>query len=300
MSAFTQIQLERLPLPEVIESLNFESVVQAMVTDLQTRDPLYTALVESDPAIKLLQITADRELNLRARVNEAAKACMLAYAKGNDLDHIAANFSVARQQITAGDPSAYPPIPPTYEGDERLRTRTQLSFEGYTTAGSEGSYIFWGLSASGQVRDIDVFSPQPGYVTVTVLSEENLNGIPSQNLLDTVITALNAEEVRPLADRVTVQGPSQIYHYTINATLHFYDGPDPEIVKNLAIEKITEYTSAHHLLGHDIPISGIHAMLHQQGVQRVELHQPTESLILMNTEAAVCDSIVISIGGIDE
>jgi phage-related baseplate assembly protein len=300
MSAFTQIQLERLPVPIVIEKLDYEGILTDMIDDLRSRDPAYTALVESDPGIKLLEVVAYRELILRQRVNESAKACMLAYAIGSDLEHLAAIFGVARLLVSPGNPNAVPPIPPVYESDERLRTRTQLALEGFTTAGSQGSYVFWGLSASGQVKDIDVYSPEPGYVTVTVLSTESDDGIPSQSLMDTVFAALNAEEVRPLADRVTVQAPTQAHHYTVDAVLWFYDGPDPEVVKNLAIEKITEYTNTHHLLGHDIPISGIHAMLHQQGVQRVELRQPTESLIVANTETAVCDSIIISIGGLDE
>lgn len=300
MSAFTQIQLERLPSPKVIQTLDFEAIVTSMLADLQARDPEYTALVESDPGVKLLQVGAYRELCCRARINEAAKACMLAYAKGSDLDHLSALFGIERQLISAGDPTTFPPTPPVYESDDRLRTRTQLSFEGYTTAGSTGSYLFFTLSASGQVKDVDVYMPHPGQVMVTVLSREG-DGTPSQELLNMVYAALNAEEIRPLTDEVLVQAPTQIYHYDLNAKLYFYSGPDPEVVRQVALAKVTEYVTENHLLGHDITESGLHAALHQPGVQRVEIITPMGGTILVgSTEAAVCDTVTVTIRGVDE
>jgi len=300
MSAFSQIQLERLPSPQIIQSLSYEAMLSALLADLQEKDPEYTALVESDPAIKLLEIFAYHKLNLEQKVNDSAKGCMLAYAIGSDLDHLAAYFGVQRQLVSAGDPNARPPIPDVWESDSRLRLRTQLSLEGHTTAGSTGSYAYHGLSASGQVKDIDVYSPEPAYVVVTVLSVEDGDGTPSQPLLDSVFAALNHEEVRPVADHLTVQAPTHIYHYQVNATLYFYEGPDPVIVKTLAETELTEYVAEHAMLGHDIPLSGIYARLHQQGVQAVVLHEPTSNIVVSHTESSYCDSITINVGGIDE
>ncbi|NUV25651.1 hypothetical protein MS6204_04603 [Escherichia coli] len=45
-----------------------------------------TLELESEPATKLLQENAYRELLLRQRINEAAQAVMVAYAMGGDLD----------------------------------------------------------------------------------------------------------------------------------------------------------------------------------------------------------------------
>ncbi len=44
-----------------------------------------TLELESEPATKLLQENAYRELLLRQRINEAAQAVMVAYAMGGDL-----------------------------------------------------------------------------------------------------------------------------------------------------------------------------------------------------------------------
>lgn len=300
MTAFTNIQLERLPLPEILKDLNFEVIFQDVLDDFLELDPEYTALVESDPAIKLLQTFSYHILKKAQEINDTAKACMLAYAKGSDLDQLGALFKVERQLVTPADPTTRPPTPAVYESDTRFRTRIQLSPEGYTTAGSVGSYIFWGLSASPQVKDIDVYMPTPGQVMVTILSTED-DGTPAQELLDTVEAALNAKDIRPLTDEVLIQAPTQIFHYDLIANLYFYEGPDPNVVKEVALEKVTEYVAGNHLLGHDITESGLHAALHQPGVQRVEIISPDGGTIVVdNTETAICDSIELTIQGVDE
>ncbi len=151
------------------------------------------------PLVKLMESAAYVVLTLRQRVNDASGAVMLAYAGGADLDNLAALFAVERQVVESGNLDAIPPIPPTYEDDARLRRRVQLSLEGHRTAGPVGSYLFWGLSADPRVKDIDVASPNPGEVRITVLSIEG-DGTPDQELLETVDAALNHEDVRPLTD----------------------------------------------------------------------------------------------------
>lgn len=96
MSTYTAIDLSQLPAPTIVESLDFESILATMLADLQAREPTFTALVESDPAYKILEVCAYRELLIRQRVNDAARGVMLAYATGADLDQIGALFNVKR------------------------------------------------------------------------------------------------------------------------------------------------------------------------------------------------------------
>ena len=91
--------------------------------------PAFDALVESDPAYKLLELAAYFKALLVQRGNDAARAVMPAYAQGADLDQIAARYNVARQVIDAGDPEALPPVPPVLEGDSDFRRRMLLAFE---------------------------------------------------------------------------------------------------------------------------------------------------------------------------
>jgi phage-related baseplate assembly protein len=164
MSDITVIDLSQLPAPDIVETLDYEALLQEYYAEFTAKDPSYDALLESDPAMILLQVAAYREIWLRNRINEAAKANLLAYAMGSDLDQKAAGYGVSRL---------------IGEDDERLRYRCQISLEGYSTAGSVGAYIFHALSASVKVKSVDVRRPTPGVVAVTVLSIEG-EGTPSE------------------------------------------------------------------------------------------------------------------------
>jgi phage-related baseplate assembly protein len=300
MSGFTAIDLSRIPAPDVVETLEFETLLQAIKDDFAARSPLDAAALDlqSEPLVKLMESAAYTVLHLRQRVNDAARSVMLAYAGGADLDNLAALFAVQRQRVDAGDPAASPPVPPTYEDDERLRRRIQLSLEGHSTAGPVGSYLFWGMSADPAVKDVDVASPAPGQVRVTVLSNE-AKGIPSQTLLDKVDTALNHEDVRPLTDQVSVQAAT-IIDYRVEANLILYSGPDADLVRKAAEQAVKAYVSEHHKLGHDINLSGLYAALHQPGVQKVRIVSPAADIACLPHQAAYCASVKVTAGGTDE
>lgn len=296
--AFTAVDLSRLPSPDVVEQLDYEAILAAMIADLQARDPQFTALTESDPAFKILEVCAYREMLLRQRINDAAHGVMLAYAGGSDLDQIAARYNVERQVIDPGDPDALPPVPPTYEDDESLRRRVQLSFEGFSTAGPEGAYIFHALGADPDVLDASVDSPEPGQVLVTVLSRTG-DGTASQGLLDAVDATLAADDVRPLTDHVTVQ-TAEVLPYAIDATLILYPGPDEAVVVAAAQAAAEAYAERNHRLGRDVTLSGIYAALHQEGVQNVILASPLADIPVNNRQAAYCTGITLVVGGRDE
>jgi len=300
MSAFTTIDLSRLPAPSVVEALDYEAILATMRADLIASAPdLEAALaLESDPLSKLLEVCAYRELLLRQRVNDAAKAVMLAFAVGSDLDQIGASFNVQRLVIDAGDPSAIPPMLPVFEPDADFRARIQLALEGITTAGSEGGYVFHGLSADADVRDIQAVSPNPGEVLVYVLSRTG-DGAASAGLLATVTAALNAESVRPLTDHVTVQ-TATIVPFTIAADLTMYPGPDHEVVRHAAEGAVTAYVEGVRRIGYDVTLSGLYAALHQPGVQNVIITQPAASIVIGQGQAANCTSIAVTAAGVTD
>lgn len=295
---FTAVDLSQVPAPDVVEALDFETILAAMLADLQARDPEFGALVESDPAFKILQVAAYRETLLRQRVNEAGRAVMLAYAAGADLDNLGALFSQQRLVVDPGDAAAIPPIAPTLESDNDFRRRIQLSLEGFSTAGPRGAYIFHALSASGDVLDASATSPTPGNVLITILSRTG-DGTAVATLLNTVEAALNDDDVRPLTDTITVQSAT-IVGYTVDATLYFYDGPDRAVVLASAQDAVEAYAEAQRRLGRDVTLSGIYAALHQPGVQRVDLVAPAANLVIGTNEASRVTSISLTDGGVDE
>ncbi|EAA6743800.1 baseplate assembly protein [Salmonella enterica subsp. enterica serovar Muenster] len=299
------VDLSLLPVPDVVEELDYETILAERIATLISLYPedqqeavARTLALESEPVVKLLQENAYREVIWRQRVNEAARAVMLAYAIDSDLDNIGANFNVERLVVTPADDTTIPPTPAEMELDADYRLRIQQAFEGMSVAGSTGAYEFHGRSADGRVADISVISPSPACVTISVLSREN-NGAASDELLSIVRNALNAEDVRPVADRVTVQS-AQIVDYQISATLFIYPGPESEPVRAAAEAKLKTYISAQHRLGRDIRLSAIYAALHVEGVQRVELAAPVADIVLDKTQASFCTDYQIVIGGSDE
>jgi phage-related baseplate assembly protein len=299
MSAFSAINLSKLPAPDVVETLNFGTVLDELKADLAARAPeLIEALaLESEPMVKLLEVVAYREIVLRQRVNDASLANMLAFSTEADLVNLGALFGVERAVIQEADDNVNPPVPEILEDDERLRTRIQLSLEGHTTAGPIGAYTFHGLTADPDVKDIGIASPEPGQVEVTVLSRLE-DGTPAAELITAVTAALNYEDVRPLTDQVVVKAAT-IAAYTIEATLTLYDGPDSSLVMDAAENAVEAYVEAHHKLGHDITLSGLYAALHQSGVQNVVLTLPVADLVIDPDTAAYCTGIAIAFGGRD-
>ena len=291
--SYTTVNLSELQAPDVVETLDYEAILAAMLADLQARDPAFNALVESDPAYKILEVAAYRELLLRQRVNDAAKAVMLAFAVGADLDQIGANFNIQRLVLDSGDPAAVPPVSPTYETDTDFRARIQLALEGITTAGSEGSYVFHGLSADGDVKDIRAVSPTPGVVDVYVLSRSG-NGAAATPLLNTVNAALNAEQVRPLTDQVTVYS-AEIITFSIEAKIYVASGPDQNIVQDAVVEALSTMLDSKRRIGERVSLSSIYAALHQPGVDRAELLTPTEDIVTEITQAPYCSGFVVEL-----
>ncbi|MDQ1224280.1 phage-related baseplate assembly protein [Pantoea ananatis] len=299
------IDLSQLPAPNVVETLDYETLLaerKATLISLYPADEQASVArvlaLESDPLVKLLQENAYREVILRQRINEAAKAVMVAWANGSDLDQLGANNGVTRLVLTPADNTVTPPVEAVMERDEDFRARIAAAFEGLSVAGPSGAYEFHARSADGRVADASAISPSPANVTITVLSREG-NGAAGSDLLAIVNAALNDEDVRPVADRVTVQS-AQIVDYRVDATLYLYPGPEAEPIRAAAEAKLKAFVNTQARLGRDIRKSALYAALHVEGVQRVELAQPVADVVLDKTQAAFCTGYQITVGGSDE
>lgn len=296
---YTNINLSQLPVPDAVEQIDFETILSEIIADFLVRmageGVEYTALLESDPLYKMAECAAYREVLVRQRANESAQGVMLARAVGTDLDQLGANVNVARLLIDAGNPDAVPPIPPTYESDDDFRARIQLSFEGYTTAGSEGSYVFHSLSADGDVKDAAAVSPTPGVVDVYILSRTG-NGTAPAPLVAKVDAALNAEDIRPMTDQVTVRSAT-ILPFVVEAVLTMYPGPDPEVVRQAAVKQLDAYIAGVQRIGYDVTRAGIIGALVQPGVQNVALTQPAADIVVTDSQAPYCTTSTVTVAG---
>lgn len=293
----TAVDLSRLPFPAVIETLSFEQIADDMKAQLIALVPETAAVLqdESEVLVKLIQIWAYRELNLRQRINDAAKAMTLPYATGSDLDVVAAPFAT-RMTITPADPITGAPA--VMESDASLRERAMLGPEGFSVAGPAGAYVKLARQASPDVLDASCTSPSAGTVLVSVLSRAP-GGVADQTLIDTVAAAVSSEDVRPLTDHVVV-APAEIVPFQIEAVIKTFNGPDSEVVMTLARERLDQHLERSYRLGRDITRSSLIAALCPDGVQDVNLIQPAASIVISPLQAALCTSITVTHGGLAE
>ncbi|KXO86086.1 baseplate J family protein [Acinetobacter venetianus] len=295
--SFTAIDLSQLPQPEVVEQIDYEIILKEGLDEfhkkMEDSGTEYTRVIESDPAYKLAEVFAYREMLVRQRANQSALSVLLAYASGKDLEHKAAERNLFRKEITPADNTTTPPTPAVMETDASLKERTQLAPEGYTTAGSEGSYIFHTKNADVRVKDVEPVSPDKGIAAMYILSTEG-DGTASEELLNIVDQALNKKIIRPLTDYVQVYSAS-IIHYQVEAELEIQDGPDKNIVLQDAISKLQEYVNSVHKLNTKVSITGIASALQREGVIDVDLISPLSKIEPVSGQAAYCNAILVRI-----
>ena len=282
------IDLSRLSPPTFIYTPTYEELLAEMAALFATLKP-DIELTEFDPITKGFETAADIQLKYLRAGQDGGEQTLLAYATGANLDQRGANYNCARK---------------TNETDTDYRARIALSLEAISTAGSRNSYIYHALSVDG-VADVSAIGPdddaeitvEPGNVLVTVLAaptEDAPEGTPTAELLAEVTAALNAEDVRPLCDFVTVQAATLI-EFSIAATLYFYSGPDAGTIMEAAQAAVEAYVTECHKIGYDVARSGIIRALHQDGVQHVDLILPATDVAVDAEHVSYCPVANISL-----
>ncbi len=281
----TLIDLSQLPAPNIIEALDFEQINADIQADLIARMPELAEVLtlESEPVTRLIEVCAYRELLLRQRINDAASAVMMAFAAGTDLDQLAAFFDVSRLDG---------------ETDDAMRTRTQQSLYGLSVAGPKEAYARHARAAHDRIKDVEITSPSPGTVLVTILSLD-ADGAADDEQIAAVAAALSADTVRPLCDTVIVQS-AIITQYSVIAAVETLSGPSNEAVRAAAQSAAEQYVDSAHKIDGAITRSGLYAALRQAGVTRVTLIAPAQPYsdtdILIQPDAlgaAWCASVTV-------
>ncbi|RDD34108.1 baseplate assembly protein J [Wolbachia endosymbiont of Cylisticus convexus] len=247
--------------PNIIEPLNFEEIFSRMKEELMKCDASFTALVESDPAMKVLEVAVWRELLLRQRINESVKSNLLKFAT---VDNLAEFYGVERQKE---------------EDDERFRKRIKAKIVGSSTCGSKEYYRYHALSADSRVKDALVESKVAGSVEISILS--TTTGIVSEELLKIVKKQVTRDDIRVLTDTVTVIG-CNIMEIDIHSRMSISPVISEEEIKKQFIEKF-ELAKR---LGWSVTRSWIIANLFVDGVENVELIEPKEDVMVLGNECA--------------
>lgn len=304
------IDLSRLPAPAVVETLDYEAILAALKADLIARAPELAPVLalESEPLVKLMQVAAWREMVLRQRVNDAARAVMLPWATGADLDNLAARYDIAR-------------LPG--EDDERFRRRVLIGYHALSAAGSRQSWMLRALSVSTDIRQVDVWADRPGRVKVCLLARvaaqaaamteaqaaigEALFGRHPQHdaatpmrwraataadaIVAQVAQTLLAEDVRPLTVEVDVT-VARVLPVAVRATLIHPPGPDGATLAQAARARVL-MLAAHASFRVDLTRAQLIAALMGDGVRDVLLHAPTQDVPAGPGEIPAITDIII-------
>jgi len=308
---FRLIDLSTVPVPDFVSALDFETIRRSAIDYLVTLDPAYTALLESDPAIKIIEAFAYRELLLRQFVIDAARGNLITSASGADLENLGAFFGV--KPIEGQTP-------------EQFRRRVQLGLYVSSVAGPRQAYEYHSLSAHPAIVDVSVHSPDAGEIAMTVLAYEDVDAntvtderkavgkalfaqpldpmkarvlaSSSSAPLNAVRAAITGEDVRPLTDAVTV-GPPNVRPFAINAKLVIYPGPDATTVRTAALASLAAYLQSIRKVSYDATMAGIIAALKVGGVQNVILLSPVTDVAASHYDLPVCVSVEVAVDRVD-
>ncbi|MEI4927900.1 baseplate assembly protein [Aeromonas caviae] len=271
------INMSALPAPPAVEELDFETIFAEQKAWVINQWPhLAPALeLESEPLTVLLQAWSYRELIWRARLNDALKASMLAWAQGDDLLNLAAFFDLEKAEG---------------ETDDQLRARCTLSLRALSTAGPEDSYRYHAIATDpAAIKDADAHNGGAGVVNVAVLARAG-NGTPSAALLAKVRTRLNHKTIRPLTDTVSVI-PAHIVPVVIDYQIILPGLPDDEHSLNVARQRLADYCATTNIIGGTITIADIYASLKNAGISNVILRSPTADITTNRESAPYVSSI---------
>lgn len=161
------------------------------------------------------------------------------------------------------------------EDNESYYERMRDSMESFSTAGPINGYIYWTKTVSPAVLDVAVTSPEACYVDVRVILRDGQEA--TEAVLKEIEEALNASDIRPLTDIVTVSAPETV-DFSIDATFWI---AQPNRESAAAIERevraavdsfIIWQTSK---MGRDINPSYLTKLMMDAGAKRVEVRQPT-------------------------
>ena len=161
------------------------------------------------------------------------------------------------------------------EDNESYYERMRDSMESFSTAGPINGYIYWTKTVSPAVLDVAVTSPEACYVDVRVILRDGQEA--TEAVLKEIEEALNASDIRPLTDIVTVSATETV-DFSIDATFWI---AQPNRESAAAIERevraavdsfIIWQTSK---MGRDINPSYLTKLMMDAGAKRVEVRQPT-------------------------
>lgn len=283
-----------LPTPTILDTRTFEEMFTEVRAFFVAAYPAFANYVEGDPVHAALQAAAYSKLNDAQRTNDAYLQTLLAHASGDNLDVLAANFGVSRQTKTAAvlDENGVIVTPAVLETDAALRNRACLQWAGLG-AGTNNWYKRHALNADEQVKDARGINSSAGNVTVYVQSEADNGGVVSADLLATVVAYLNDERRRILNDALTIQSIATV-SWDLTAAIEFPTGENATTRLAELTTIVQTWAESQEIIGNDIRIAQLYAVLSPDFVSGVTLTAPTADVTTTAGQVPVLGTLTLT------
>lgn len=186
------------------------------------------------------------------------------------------------------------------ENDESLVEKIYYAPEGYSTAGSEGSYKYWVKKADSTIIEVQVTTPEPGKVDIRYIKE---NGeLPTETECDEIKEYLTADGDKiPNTDYVTVEPPVVIaYDIELTYYINRSDMNKENTIKE-AVDNAVEYYKLWQKskIGRDVNPSFLISKIVAAGAKRTEITAPVYQKI-SDVAVAVSSKVNVVYGGLED
>lgn len=183
------------------------------------------------------------------------------------------------------------------ESDNVFRERIFASPGSYSVAGPINAYEYFVRQADATITDVVVYSSTAGQVDISFTCGGE---IPSEALMTKVTNYLRDSSVRPLTDYVVVHAPTE-ETYDIDLTYYIAQSDASAVTSiqaavNQAISDYNAWQTGK--LGRDINPSRLIQLIMDAGAKRVEITEPTRT-VLDATELAALGTSNVVYGGLE-
>jgi phage-related baseplate assembly protein len=299
VARFLAPDLTQLSPAALIEEIDAEAILAAQKAFIlarwdevrQTRPDLPaldTLGLETEPMTILLEAFAYRETLLRALVNDKARAVLLAYATGSDLEHLGALFATYRMAMVPASDG----VEAVMETDDRFRRRIQLAPEAFSCAGPRGAYIYFALTLDSSIIDAHAFCPSDGRVDVMVAAADG--GEVSDDVIAALVERFHRDDTVPLTDVITVRR-AEVVPYSVSLTLGFPRGPDPVLIQSAAEAAVRAYAAERYRINTTVFRAGLTAAAKVGGVENVIVTSPAADIVCGDSQIPLMTDVQFTV-----
>lgn len=266
--SFETIDLSRVPEPEAIELVEFETLLSAFKARFMASWSASRAKDQTLPAYDTIDLETDTgnivgqawtflRLLDRVRVNDGLRALLAPLAKNTNLDALVACRNIQRKIIVPATETTAAVL----EGDVSLLTRFLLSFD-TPASGSAGRYLFDARTAWPQTEDrtlglwdarVNGHAVHGRRGDTDVVIAGPFGRTPTGAELSTVRAAVTHPDRAPEAVAISVMAASRI-EYAVSLVIEVSaHGASPELLRQEAIKRVTSAAVARTLIAAEIP-----------------------------------------------